>query len=304
MSFNPVPVQPWRRFLQTVALFVVGGLAAAVLFDRPDAGNGRPATVEVPKTAEVRTAQAPTAKSRFERQVAELHRLYQAAPTLSVEELVVREESELENDSTMAIAALQTPAQFRIPAHPSNFGDRLSRDTRGKLLDNPLLVVLHETTSAASGAVNTVLTPHPHDDDQISYHAIICQDGTILYLVDPLKRAYGAGNSAFKGKNGLETVQTNKNLKPSVNNFAYHISLETPSGGYNSNSEHVGYSGEQYTSLAWLTAHSGVEDSRITTHLAVDRSGERQDPRSFEMDWLKQDLALQRTDFVSLGATP
>jgi hypothetical protein len=32
----------------------------------------------------------------------------------------------------------------------------------------------------------------------------------------------------------------------------------------------------------------------------VDQSGERQDPRSFEIAWLQQELALQTNDFVSL----
>jgi N-acetyl-anhydromuramyl-L-alanine amidase AmpD len=183
---------------------------------------------------------------------------------------------------------LNAPAQYRIEAHPSNFGDRLFRNSQGKPTDYPLLVVLHETTSAASGAVNTVLTPHPRDEDQVSYHTIICKDGAILYLVDPLKRAYGAGNSAFQGKGGLETVQTNPLLKSSVNNFAYHISLETPSDGYHEQPGHTGYSDAQYSSLAWLIAQSGVDENRITTHAAIDQAGERQDPRSFEMAWLQQ----------------
>jgi hypothetical protein len=106
------------------------------------------------------------------------------------------------------------------------------------------------------------------------------------------------------GVKGFETVQTNKRLKSSVNNFAYHISLETPPDGYNEQLSHSGYSTAQYHSLAWLISHSGIENHRVTTHFAVDRLGERQDPRSFEMDWLRQNLALQGVIFASTDTTP
>ncbi|MGL5075192.1 MAG: N-acetylmuramoyl-L-alanine amidase, partial [Waterburya sp.] len=42
------------------------------------------------------------------------------------------------------------------------------------------------------------------------------------------------------------------------------------------------YSDRQYQSLAWLLAMSSIPDERITTHKAVDRSGHRFDPRSFD----------------------
>jgi N-acetyl-anhydromuramyl-L-alanine amidase AmpD len=300
------PVQLWQRFSRIAGLFAIGVGVAVFLCDRmysvktPSALFGVAKTVAVPV---VQTASSPQ-KSLFEQQIAELTRLYQAAPKRPIDDLMNREASSVEDASNLEISALQSPAQYRIEAHSSNFGDRLSRDVQGKSVQNPLLIVLHETTSAASGAVNTVLTPHALDQDQISYHAIICQDGTILYLVDPHKRAYGAGNSAFKGRYGVEKVQTNKRLKPSVNNFAYHISLETPPDGYHLNPDHSGYSGAQYTSLAWLIARSGVKENRITTHLAIDQAGERQDPRSFEMAWLQQDLALLNTDFVARNITP
>jgi N-acetylmuramoyl-L-alanine amidase len=297
------PARLWRKLPQIVGLFIISALLTLVLFERIHSGSSQNLAGSDPKSSALIVSQVspnPASPSAFEQQIAELRRLYQTAPKLSVEELMTREESKLEEDiSSMTIAALE-PAQFQIEAHPSNFGDRLVRNTKGKLLRNKLLIVLHETTSAASGAVNTALTPHARDADQISYHAVIRQDGTILYLVDPRKRAYGAGDSVFKGQNGAETVQTNQKLKSSVNNFAYHISLETPSDGYHDHPEHSGYSESQYSSLAWLIARSGVESDRITTHLAIDQSGERQDPRSFEMSYLLQDLALQNSEFVSL----
>jgi N-acetyl-anhydromuramyl-L-alanine amidase AmpD len=306
--------QMWHKLLQASSLFAFSVLLTVLVFERVYPNGGRkPASVSAKSdvaspynsASRVPNARVPNVQvpNIFEPQIEELRHLYQAAPKLSIDELMARKEFEPENGLDLPIALSQPPEQFRIDAHSSNFGNRLIRNHQGKSLQNKLLVVLHETTSAASGAVNTALTPHAHDADQISYHAVICQDGTILYLVDPHKRAYGAGYSAFKGPNGIETVQTNKKLKSSVNNFAYHISLETPSDGYDDQTDHSGYTEAQYSSLAWLIAHSGVERNRITTHLAIDQSGERQDPRSFEMPRLQQDLALQVDNFISLDTT-
>jgi N-acetylmuramoyl-L-alanine amidase len=295
-----------HKLLQVSGLFAISVLLTLLVFERVHSNSGRNIASVAPKSGSLVASKGspnPALQSTFNPQIAELISLYQAAPKLSIDELMTREDSGLKDELDMPIASLEPPAQFRIDAHPTNFGNRLVRNLKGKPLQNKVLIVLHETTSAASGAVNTALTPHTRDADQISYHAVIRQDGTILYLVDPRKRAYGAGDSAFKGPNGAETVQTSKKLKSSVNNFAYHISLETPSDGYHDKPQHSGYSGAQYSSLAWLIAQSGVERDRITTHLAVDQSGERQDPRSFEMSWLKQDLALQTNNFASLDAT-
>lgn len=300
------PVQLWRRFSKTVRLFLISALLTVVLYGQIHSVESRTSTVSASKTSDSLAIKpsSPVLTHSIEQQATALHRLYQAAPKLSVDELVLHEESKSGRRSNWGITSYPTPAQYRINAHSSNFGDRLTHNSQRRLLRNKLLIVLHETTSAASGAVNTVLTPHARDEDQISYHTVICQDGTILYLVDPRKRAYGAGNSAFRGRDGLETVQTNKRLNASVNNFAYHISLETPPDGYHDKPEHAGYSEAQYTSLAWLIARSGVEDNRITTHFAIDQSGERQDPRSFEMSWLQQNLAFETMGIAFLGATP
>lgn len=175
------------------------------------------------------------------------------------------------------------PAQEIEPADPSNFGDRYAKDIYGKPVHNDPIVVLHETVGTADSAVNTFQTPHPDEDDQVSYHTLIRRDGTVIYIVSPEKRAFGAGNSGFKDANGvIEAVRTHRIYPPSVNNFAYHISLESPDDGHNNASEHSGYSNAQYQSLAWLIAKTNVPDERITTHRAVDRSGSRFDPRSFD----------------------
>jgi hypothetical protein len=188
-------------------------------------------------------------------------------------------------ESRVANAATATSYRPRYQlawAHPLNYGDRFARDIYGKPVHNQPIIVLHETVYSAASAINTFRTPHQQDDKQVSYHTLIALDGTVIYIVPPEKRAFGAANSAFIGDNGVETVKTHPSLASSVNNFAYHVSLETPADGRNRNRRHRGYTQAQYQSLAWLIAQSKVPDARITTHRAVDRSNSRIDPRSFD----------------------
>jgi N-acetylmuramoyl-L-alanine amidase len=177
---------------------------------------------------------------------------------------------------------INSPQQEFASADPSNFGDRVAKDVYGHAVYNKPLVVLHETVGSADSALNTFRAPHSNEDDQVSYHSLIRRNGTIIYVVSPEKRAFGAGNSAFKGAKGIEAVKTHRLYPSSVNNFAYHISLESPKDGANSAVAHSGYTNEQYRSLAWLVAQTRIPDERITTHRGVDRSGSRIDPRSFD----------------------
>ncbi|MDP5337624.1 MAG: N-acetylmuramoyl-L-alanine amidase [Nodularia sp. (in: cyanobacteria)] len=180
--------------------------------------------------------------------------------------------------------AKYTPRYEIASVHPSNYGERYTQDVNGLPLNNQPIIVLHETAESADSAVNFFNTLNEDDSVQASYHALIKLDGTIVYLVPPDKRAYGAANSVFASPNGVETVTTNPNLASSVNNFAYHVSLETPPDGRGNNflKSHSGYTEVQYNSLAWLIAQSQVPDYRITTHQAVDRSGQKIDPISFD----------------------
>jgi hypothetical protein len=180
-----------------------------------------------------------------------------------------------------SLAQAGVPRQVTALADPSNYGDRFATDVYGRPVQNDFIVVLHETVGSAQSALNLFRTHHPRDQDQVSYHTLIGRDGTIYYIVPPEKRAFGAGNSVFSGPNGPETVRTNAAFPPSVNNFAYHISLETPGDGFNNRRSHSGYTQAQYNSLAWLLAQTTIPESRITTHQSVDRSGSRMDPRSF-----------------------
>ena len=193
------------------------------------------------------------------------------------------------------------PKYGAVEIHPSNYGDRYRVDVDGNAVTNQTLIVLHETTNSAVSAINTFRTYHPNDNNQVSYHVLIALDGTVIYLVPSEKRAFGAGNSAFKSANGVEAVQTNPNLSPSVNNFAYHVSLETPVDGRGkaNQSSHSGYTEAQYKSLAWLIALSEIPEERITTHRDVDLSGRRFDPRSFERDKLLTTLRSYRQPTVN-----
>lgn len=175
------------------------------------------------------------------------------------------------------------PPEFSAPADPTNYDNRTVTDVYGNLVSNDLIVVLHETVGTAQSAINLFQTPHPNDWDQVSYHAIVERDGTVVYIVPIEMRAFGAGNSVFVNRNGIEeAVRTNADFPPSVNNFAYHISLESPPEGWDAGYTHSGYTENQYQSLAWLLARTDIPDDRITTHQAVDRSGSRIDPRSFD----------------------
>lgn len=185
----------------------------------------------------------------------------------------------------------------RLRIHPTNYGDRLTRDAFGNPLDpTPKVVVLHETVYGLSSAINTFLTPHPRDDDQVSYHMLIGGKGEIVEAVDPSKRAFGAGNSAFQG----QWAVTNPKVGGSVNNFALHLSLETPIDGEHAEGSHSGYTAAQYDAMAvvladWMRRFS-IPAEAITTHRHIDLAGERADPRSFDWRELRERL-------IALGVT-
>ena len=179
-----------------------------------------------------------------------------------------------------------------ISIHPTNFGERVGQDSFGRKLDpTPRVVVLHETVYGVSSVIHTVLTPHYRDEDQVSYHTLIGEHGQVIDLVDPLKRAFGSGNSSFLG----EWAVTNSGLKGSVNNFALHVSLETPLDGEDMDSQHSGYTPLQYDLLSlvlseWMDRFH-IPAAAITTHRHVDIGGERSDPRSFEWSALQIRMA-------------
>ena len=185
------------------------------------------------------------------------------------------------------------PAQLqKVSIDPSNYGERLRRDAFGNALDTtPSLVVLHETVYGIGSAINTFTTHHPHDDDQVSYHLLVGEKGQLVQTLDPSKRAFGAGYSAFEGR----WVVTNPQMSGSVNNFALHVSLETPLDGEDAESGHSGYSAQQYDGLAvvladWMKRYR-IPFNHITTHRHIDLGAARADPRSFDWQALQIRLA-------------
>ncbi|HEY9675994.1 MAG TPA: peptidoglycan recognition family protein [Waterburya sp.] len=203
--------------------------------------------------------------------------------------------------STKTLASY-TPKESIALIDPTNYGQRFVLDLYSKPTSYDPIVVIHETAFSASSAINTFRTPHYRDADQVSYHTLIKLNGDVVYLVPPDLRAFGAGNSVFRSRKGVETVKTNPNQPPSINNFAYHVSLETPVNGRDNGRRHSGYTLAQYKSLAWLVAKTGVPDSRITTHKAVDRSGLRGDPRSFNASTFFRVLrSFPRTKDIIIG---
>lgn len=168
------------------------------------------------------------------------------------------------------------------PADATNRGLRHPRDVYGRRVpDQPALIVLHESVLSAADTLKLFATPHPKDDDQVSYHLLIDRRGQRLRIVPDQGRAFGSGISAF----GDFTVRIRPTSLGSLNNVALHLSLESPPDGRGDGDGHSGYTPEQYTAAAaqvllWQ-ARWGIPFSRLTTHAAVDRSRSRTDPRSF-----------------------
>lgn len=179
-----------------------------------------------------------------------------------------------------------------IQINTSNFGKRHDWDIYGRRIDgSPSLIILHETSESLQSALYTFKDYHPKDEEQVSYHTMISLDGKVVDLVKPHLRAYGAGNSAFLGKWAV----TNPRLTGSVNNFALHLSLETPWDGRHLGPSHSGYTQVQYDALAlvlsgWMKRFE-IPPENITTHQHVDLAGERSDPRSFSWPKLQSRLA-------------
>lgn len=205
--------------------------------------------------------------------------------------------------ATLDYVAQHQPVERIALAHPTNFGERYLLDYQGQPAYREPIIVLHETVISGPETLKLFQTNHPKNSQQVSYHTLIMRDGTIYYLVPPDKRAFGAGTSVFASARGNETVSTNPSLSASVNNFAYHISFVSPPDGRRSGrSGHSGYTSAQYYSLAWLVSKTGVSEDRITTHRAVDRAGNRTDPRSFNRAGFLSLLALYpKTNEIKIG---
>lgn len=163
------------------------------------------------------------------------------------------------------------PTETSSTPDPNNYTARTTTTHKA-------LIVLHETNATAADTVAQFQNP----STGVSYHALINLDGSITYLTDPTQRAFASTPSIFNG----ECELTSTGLE-SVDNFAYHIALETPADGLGAGLNvptHSNYANIQYTSCAYLCSLTGVDISRITTHKYVDLNQTSQDPRSFDMN--------------------
>ena len=180
-----------------------------------------------------------------------------------------------------------------LPIDPTNFGRATKRDAFGQALDvTPRLVVMHETVYSMTSAINTFLTPHPRDEDQVSYHTLIGLDGKVVDLVDPIMRAYGAGYSSFLGRMG-DHQQTFQGKRQQLR---VARQSETPAKGPTTRHATAVTPTAQYDALAlvlsgWINSFN-LAPAAITTHRHVDIGGERSDPRSFDWSALQSRLLL------------
>lgn len=151
------------------------------------------------------------------------------------------------------------------------------------ITDQRLLVVIHETVVDCDTLLEYLQSP----SFGASYHACIDRQGGIVYLVPSYEKAFAASNSEFTDPYTGEVEQ----LNGSVDDFAYHIALESPTAGSK------GYTAAQYKSLAWLISKTGVEDERIVTHKEVSLSGS-DDPRDYDKDKVFEYLFLYKRERV------
>ncbi len=154
-----------------------------------------------------------------------------------------------------------------------------------------LIVVLHETLLS----IKDSLLLHADPKYLASYHAVISRTGEIHYLVPADCKAYAAANSKF-----INTIGEEEHVNNSVDDFAYHIALETPEDGFNALlTRHSGYTTQQYDCLAWLLRATGVDLNRIITH------GELKTPKQIEPRCLNEDylfnLYTSKNNKVSLN---
>lgn len=207
-------------------------------------------------------------------------------------------------DQRVALACLSgSQPELQAPADPSNYGTRQATDWQGRPVANkPALIVLHETVVDESTALALFRSSRTSDAQQASYHMLIGRDGRRLRLVADSERAYGAGDSDFKGM----AVQLKPGFQPSLNNVALHVSLVSPPDGADGErGNHSGYTNAQYRSLAsqiaqWKVLY-GIGSDLVVTHQEVDRSGSRRDPRSFNWAHLDQNL---RSQWLACGGSP
>jgi AmpD protein len=139
----------------------------------------------------------------------------------------------------------------------------------------PDLIVVHGTEGTDEGDVGWCRTPrsvgikkYGPKFEPVSYNDILLRDGTCVHLVDYTKRAWHAGVSSWKGRNGC-------------NDFAIGVALSLRKGEKPTDA--------QYKSLAeYLTARMkefGIPMERVVGHYHVS-PGRKFDPWP-PFDWAR-----------------
>jgi hypothetical protein len=171
--------------------------------------------------------------------------------------------------------------QFNDPitGKPSPFSDnRMTRD--GTMTQHAPIFVIHETLGTYENAVANFSGKR---NPGVSIHAMIDKDGEIRFFVPPNQSARAAGESEFRNGDGdveREMREDTRNGQPtySVNKFAIQVELVSPQSGRFKNpalgikESHRGYTEEQYKSLAWFLALTGIPMDQVTYHREVDAS--------------------------------
>lgn len=147
------------------------------------------------------------------------------------------------------------------------------------------LFVIHETIIDSE-----TLEDYMADPDFLgSYHAVITIEGQIIYYVPSDMKAFAASKSRFLN---LLTGEE-ESINGSVDDFAYHVALETPENGRDANKKvHAGYSIQQYKSLAWLFNATGISIDRLVNHGEL-KEPETEEPRCFNGQYFSKVLQEQ-----------
>lgn len=150
----------------------------------------------------------------------------------------------------------------RIDIDASNYGGV----NKGRLF-----IVVHANGGSAQGTASWFKNPNA----DVSYHYLVCKDGTIMHFVDEGQRAWHAGVSEWEAYRNL-------------NDWSVGVSIESLEG------THSEVTDAQYQALLELIrdiqARHGIETRYVRAHKEVS-PGRKSDPVHIDMDSLRQDLA-------------
>lgn len=138
-------------------------------------------------------------------------------------------------------------------------------------------IVLHcDASTDAKASISWIRSP----ESKVSYHTLIDRNGDIYHFVDPARKAWHAGKSAFMGRDN-------------VNDFSIGLSFANRNDGEPYTDAQI--QSAVYVCKYWMARFKRITPERVTTHAIVATpAGRKSDPVGF-------DLAQFRT---LLGGTP